>query len=81
MTSKKAVVNKGVISGIVAILGGAVAIAEALGRTTPSVVGSIISILAGLITTKDSFDMRQKLENFKARFYPASGDVDDTTGV
>lgn len=47
-------INKGVVSGFVTVLGGVASILLALGKTPPDLLISIVTLLAGVVTTQDS---------------------------
>lgn len=58
MSSK--IFNKGTLSGIATILSGVLAIFSSFGTTPPDLIISALSLLAGIVTTKDSIDAREE---------------------
>ena len=52
--------NKGTLSGIATILSGVLAIFTSFGTTPPDFIISVVALLAGIVTTKDSIDARNK---------------------
>jgi len=50
--------NKGVIAGVVTILSGLAAVFDASTGAVPALLISILGVLGGFVTTKDSIDLR-----------------------
>lgn len=51
--------NKGVIAGVATVLAGVLSIFTATGHTPPEILVSVLAVLGGVVTTKDSVDTRK----------------------